>query len=683
MLRTVVTIIMAGASLVALGLLVRAVWRAREAGDVDASTALTLGAGWLATLPITIVVITGGLQQRPDAFGQLTAVLPGWYLEANRLGLIGIAALAAYLMLRRLSARRVAIHAAALFALSLWAVAHLAGGLHSERLLSLAGGVLLVCLMAAMVLPRGRGAAVGVAIFGATLAIASAALAVFRQDAAFVSDCQGACSGLGLTGVLPNPNLLGVSLVAALPFAFLGFRGRARYFFALYLAGMAIATGSRTAAGAAIVAIVALLVVRPRLDADRANFGRSAIAALVLAGALVASVYVVRHDWDSTALTDRPHLWEIASSYINQSPWFGYGPYEWAQLAQSSDIPQAAQRSAHNQWMDVLFVAGWVGAALFVGMLLAAVWSAGRARPGVLLALATTVMLGTTEGAWSVGAFDLASFSLLALILTGEANTARAPEAIGAETQVAVCAGTVSRTPGPGNGPEPSHPTLAELTPGRPAGERFRTPPAVAASAALARGTPATAAAPLAWAVVGAPSARRRRADTHAARRHGALPAAFAIAALGGAAAAGWYLPVLLGGGAARTNSQASAPAPPRSGPSEAYTAALSRTLERLNERRTELERAFRRARTARAQGRAASSLGAAHARAAAALSIETPTPPQRRANATIVAALREMAAGYRGMAAAARGGDSRGFTLEAGRVRRSDARVRGAVERL
>ena len=38
-----------------------------------------------------------------------------------------------------------------------------------------------------------------------------------------------------------------------------------------------------------------------------------------------------------------------------------------------------------------------------------------------MLALATILMIGATEGAWSVGALDLLSFSLVALILTGQA----------------------------------------------------------------------------------------------------------------------------------------------------------------------------------------------------------------------------------------------------------------------
>jgi O-antigen ligase len=414
-----VTIVMAGAGLVALGLLVPSLRRARTAGDLDASAALTLGMAWLITLPIAVAAMSGGVTRQPDVFGELVLIFPGWYLDAARVAVFVVAALAAVLLLRRLTSVRVPVHTAGLFAILLWAIAHLASGLHGGPLLSFRGGVVLVCLMAATVLPRGRGASLGAGIFGVTLAIASGIQAVFRRDDAFVVPCEEACSGLGFLGVLPNENLLGTALAASIPFAYLGFRGRARYWFILYLAGMAIATGSRTAVLAAVITVVALLIVRPRVDVDRGTPGRAAIAWLVLAGAVFSSVYIIRHDWDPSALSERPALWSVASDYIGESPWFGYGPDAWAGLYASSEIPRDAQRSAHNQWLDVLFVAGWVGAALLVNMIVATLWSSGYARPGVVLALATILMIGTTEGAWSIGTFDLLSFSLVALILTG------------------------------------------------------------------------------------------------------------------------------------------------------------------------------------------------------------------------------------------------------------------------
>jgi O-antigen ligase len=415
-----ITVIMAVAALLALGLLVRAVRQARAAGDLDASTALTLGMAWLISAPVALVAISGGVTRRPDVFGELVTIFPGWYLSAVDLAMLVVVALATVLLLKGLGAERVPVHAAGVFAILVWAVAQLASGLHGGRLLSPTAAVLLMCLIAATVLPRGRGASLGAGIFGVTLAIASGLLAVFRYDVAFVVPCEEACSGLGLTGILPNENLLAIGLTASIPFAYLGFRGYTRYWFTLYLAGMAIATGSRMAVVASVVIVGALLIARPRLDADRRTPVRAAAAWLVLAGAVCASVYVVGHDWKPTELTDRGTLWSVASDHIDESPWFGYGPEKWAGLYALGEIPRAAQRSTHNQWMDVLLTAGWVGAALFVCMVVAMLWSSGHARAGVLLTLATILMIGTTEGAWSVASLDALSFSLVALILTGE-----------------------------------------------------------------------------------------------------------------------------------------------------------------------------------------------------------------------------------------------------------------------
>jgi O-antigen ligase len=424
-----VTIIMASASLVALGLLVPSIRSAQAARDLDASTALTLGMGWLLSLPAALVAITGSLSRRLDAFRQLATILPGWYITAERLALLLVTALAAGLLLKRLRSARIPVHAAGLFAISLWALAHLASGIQGGPLLSPRGAVLLACLLAATVLPRGRGAALGAGIFGVTLASASGALAVFRYDVAFVVPCEGACGGLGFSGLLPNPNLLGIVLVACIPFAYLGFRGRARGWLAVYLAGMAIATGSQTAIGAAVITLIALFVARPRLAADRTTPAQAATAGLVLAGAVSATVYFPLHHWDPSALSDRPVIWRVAANYIHDSPWIGYGPDKWAGLYRSSEIFQAAQRSAHNQWLDVLFAAGWLGAALLVCVVVATLLSSGHAAPGVALATATIAMIGATEGAWAIGTYDLMSFSLIALILTGATSdrTSREP----------------------------------------------------------------------------------------------------------------------------------------------------------------------------------------------------------------------------------------------------------------
>ncbi len=409
---------MAVGTLAALWALIRTLGRARVAGDLDASTALTLAMGLAISLPVVVVVATGGLVRRPDTFGDLVAIYPAWYERALSGTLLLAGLLAVVLLLRRLRADRVPIHAAVVVALCLWTIAQLSSGIDGGALLTPRSVVLLLCLLAAAALPRGRGACLGAGIFGVSLALVSGGLALFRPEAAFIVPCEKACSGLGFTGAVPNPNLLGIVLAASIPFVYLGFRGRSRLVLIAFLAGMAIATGSRTSVSTVLIILVALLLVRPSID-RRIPSGRAAAAGVVLAGAVAVSAYFPVHDWDRSALTDRPYLWNIASEQVSQSPWLGYGPYKWTMLAEASEIPRAAQRSAHNQWLDVLVATGWIGAGLFVALAVGALWSAGSARPAVAVALATIFFVGTTEGAWSVGSFDLLSFSFVTLLLVG------------------------------------------------------------------------------------------------------------------------------------------------------------------------------------------------------------------------------------------------------------------------
>jgi hypothetical protein len=55
-----------------------------------------------------------------------------------------------------------------------------------------------------------------------------------------------------------------------------------------------------------------------------------------------------------------------------------------------------------------------------VCMAAVAILTAGRARTGAVLILTAVLLIGTTEGSWSIGLVDLMSFSLLAFLLTGD-----------------------------------------------------------------------------------------------------------------------------------------------------------------------------------------------------------------------------------------------------------------------
>src|SRR5258705_9384404 len=112
-----VTIIMTGASLVTFAVLSSAIKEARRHGDFDASAVLTLGMGLVATVPVAIVAVTGGLVRRPDVLKQLVAFYPGWYSAADKLAKLLLVAVALTLIAGRLLAKQVPVQPAGLAAI--------------------------------------------------------------------------------------------------------------------------------------------------------------------------------------------------------------------------------------------------------------------------------------------------------------------------------------------------------------------------------------------------------------------------------------------------------------------------------------------------------------------------------------------------------------------------------------
>ena len=93
---------MASTSLVSLWVLIACVKRARVAGDLDASADAGGGMGVVATLPVAVVAVSGGLARRPDAVGELVAFFPGWYPRPDSLAKGILVLLATVLILGRL-----------------------------------------------------------------------------------------------------------------------------------------------------------------------------------------------------------------------------------------------------------------------------------------------------------------------------------------------------------------------------------------------------------------------------------------------------------------------------------------------------------------------------------------------------------------------------------------------------
>jgi len=116
---------------------------------------------------------------------------------------------------------------------------------------------------------------------------------------------------------------------------------------------------------------------------------------------------------------------------------------------------------------------------------------------------------------------------------------------------------------------------------------------------------------------------------------------------------------------------------------SDSYARALSSAVGRLNERTQALQKTFRRARTRAGQATTAARLGREYRVAAATLARPASTAEERRAGATIVGELTDVAAAYDRMAAAARAGDRGRYAKAGDAAARGEALVSRHLERL
>lgn len=390
----------------------------------DSATWLVLGAGWLLSLPPFAVNFLGASHLELNEFDQAVVALPGWYQQAVRFSILGLLLLCGVLFVGQLrgtgSIAPPKVAGSILFGLAIWLLATVSGYAQGTKYLSLSTIALAACLVTAAVLPRGRGAALGAALFGLTQAITSSALLLVNYDGV-MQPCVAKCSFTGnlLFGSQLGENALGILLAISVPFTYLVFKGGARVWLLTYLLLVVAATGSRTSMTAAALSVLIMIMVRPSLDADRPRrLGLAWVFAVLIA---LVSFGISLYPFERSALTGRPTLWLVAWEYIAGSPWYGWGPTKWSSLHdENAAIVRNAVYATHNEWVEVLFVAGGLGMLLFLAMLLGTILVAKPAvRPAVLAVLTVAFIIGATERPWSLVLADWATFAYLAALLSG------------------------------------------------------------------------------------------------------------------------------------------------------------------------------------------------------------------------------------------------------------------------
>lgn len=416
MSQSAVTTIMVGSAVIAGVLLIRQLAVQRRRWDSSASFILLIAC--VVNLRPALGGFLHAFTVHTDVFYERTLI---YAPSLNRLVKYGdrlLIAAAVVLVIRGLG-HRFPLPRAALAGLLLLTLGCLASATHGDGLAGNAQILLALLFLASAFMQPGVGACLGAATFGVVMAVASGVLSLVNYGAA-VQTCNSKCGPLGVLypGATENENALGLILALATPFVYLAFEGRLRIWLTSYVVFMTVMTGSRTSQIAVTATVVLLLVLRPSLDVTtRRDENRRGVGWIIATTGLVGLVapFVVT---DPGSLTQRGYIWSVARRALDGAPWFGNGSKAWSSLADTGVISPAAVYSAHNQSLDILFVAGVCGLLAFVAFLVLLLRSPGAGRRASLYVIVFPVLVaGVTERPWSFSGVDWLSWSLLATIL--------------------------------------------------------------------------------------------------------------------------------------------------------------------------------------------------------------------------------------------------------------------------
>lgn len=387
----------------------------------NASSTLIFLAG-VALNPLHLVAVATGSYHisRDPISGHRSLVygsLPGTVLRYVMMAALVITLV---VILHRLANRR-AVNQNALAALAVVFVIAVSSWYNGHSIPFVTLTVVVALLVLAAYSVPGDGARLGAASVGVFLAAASLFF-YFYDRAAVTRPCgSNKCGPLDVlySGAFINENALGLTLVVALPFVLTACSGSLRWWSAAFLSLSVYATGSRTSFIACLVTLAVFSVVAlVRKNSMNAAQQVVTVAVLISASTALASPFVMNTP-DIDPFTGRARLWWIALYHLNGNWFIGLGADGWRALQTTSALyGTEATYSPHNQWMDVLFAGGIVAAiALTVFIYFVARSGMGDERIAACLALVATMVVGTTERAWSFGNADWLFWTVLAACL--------------------------------------------------------------------------------------------------------------------------------------------------------------------------------------------------------------------------------------------------------------------------
>lgn len=239
------------------------------------------------------------------------------------------------------------------------------------------------------------------------------------------TDDKAIIGDTALAGPYSHSNILGLLMALALPLVVLVLRDRERQIGLLLVGVTLVWSASRISIVAAVV-IVAVIVAAKYVRRP----WRLVAAATVLAALTMVVVPLRTHD--DAAFTNRGLIWKVTRFYAADHPWFGWGTGVFQSLNNefTSAIGTRAV-TAHNTWLTVLAVGGWVAvAATIVTYATAArrftrTYCDLRAPAFFLLALVVCGIAEDPLRAWRLTPLSFLVWTGLALAVCAHSDTIR------------------------------------------------------------------------------------------------------------------------------------------------------------------------------------------------------------------------------------------------------------------
>lgn len=423
-----VLVVLALAAGVVLGAAIRQTIRARE----WSSTALMAAAVMIATPSYVGVIVTFSHQWATtvDIHRNVSSTLPAWATPLMRVTLAALLVAAIYTIVIRVRRKDayVSIPALLIAVVALMSVgSSLLSGDNPFRPYTV---VFVVVLLATAVAPRGLGVHLGIGSVAVGFAVVSGLALWLNSSFAAISCNRGEkCGYFGFLfrGVLDNENALALLLALSIPYVFMAFRGWRGVVLCSFMVVLAVMSGSRSGATAAVIAFAVLIVVFPDVRNPQRSRWRWSLVGAVLAVAFAIGITLPFLPHDPSDFSGRAYLWQLALRQLEAvNLWFGTGVLGWSNMHSTGVVDSSAEYSVHNQWMSILQATGICGLVIFIVAIALLLWESRHEYFAVVgCALVPVFVLAITERPWPVDTMDWLTWVGPAALLCYPASRSR------------------------------------------------------------------------------------------------------------------------------------------------------------------------------------------------------------------------------------------------------------------